>query len=195
MPKPNETERKIKAFSSIDIGWHFGEGVPPAKSTIEYALRLNLVLFLAGFSETDAFLGASGEIQVNGYEGHNYVELVINSDDSIEFIYEREDQQQIYQDELSISEAEDKILFRGRKWLISELFTKITTMPGKEDLQASPLARHLAMAAYLSLGLTAFTKVEEPIAHTFMNSTQSLPELRPSLSNSTRMTFQMVASS
>ena len=196
MPHLLETAQKIKAFKNIPIGWHFGEGLPPTPTNIDIALKLNSALDTVGFPSTDAFLGASGEIQVNGYNENIYIELIIDLDNLIEFVYERDNQQLICQDNLSISEAEAKIQFWGRrKWAISELYTKIPTTIQNKDLQLSPLADLARITAYQSSTPIVLPHKEIQDVSIFTASTLKYQVSPPSFLNSTKQIFLMGASS
>jgi hypothetical protein len=81
-------QEKIRSFSRLPIGWHFGSGNAPSSDTIATALAWHGFLIRLGFTVTDAFPGAQGEIMVTAYEGPHYIELLLEADNSVSLIYE-----------------------------------------------------------------------------------------------------------
>jgi hypothetical protein len=101
----NETARKIRSFASLADGWHFGEGLPVSKEAIFDALFLHIQILMAGFTETDAFPGLSGEIQVTAYWNEDYFEFTRESDGTWTFIHENSDEEKDTGSNLSLEYA------------------------------------------------------------------------------------------
>ena len=132
------TAEKIRQFKELPVGWNYGEGVPPTEETISTALRLNIEVAAAGFKRTNAFPGENGEIQVTAYHQSIYLEMMIEPDGLITFVYEDGDQEVEYR-QMTLVEVISRIhKFRGRIWASSGLFTSSTTTPIKSALRVSP---------------------------------------------------------
>jgi hypothetical protein len=195
MTIPSVTKDKISNFNNFVEGWHFGEGSAPSKLVIDAAHKINKAMADAGFLETDAFLGASGNIQVNAYSDNVYIETIIDNNNRIEFIFEKNESIQIYDDDLSLPEAIVKIGFWGKQWDISESFTETTMTLGREDLQALSFPHQQLMAEYLSLTLNASKPVVEVDASISGFTTPRMPVFNQYFLKSTQAYYPMNASS
>jgi len=193
MPNLNETQRKIEGFKNINPGWHFGEGVPPENNAIIAAKTINDAFNEAGFSETNAFLGAGGQIQVNGYRDDCYLELIYESG-TISFELEEEGLVVVDEEDLSLSEAISRINYWGKKWLMSEFSTKITSIP---NLEYSQLSQFSAQVQLVSQYLTKTVPSQQPSV--FVNISGStirgLQESRQFTSASPKISYRGIGSS
>jgi hypothetical protein len=79
VPMNRSTESKIRSFSTLQNGWHYGEGKAPSREMIDVAIGWNGVLNWLSFSNTDAFPGIDGEIMVTAYSGPHYIEILIET--------------------------------------------------------------------------------------------------------------------
>ncbi len=105
MPTILETRRKLEDFTTLPLGWNFGEGVPTARKLVALA---NGVLDRAqdlGFQIADAFPGISGEVQVNLYHGAHYFEFVIDAPERVTFVHEQDDEEKVYLEAVPLFEA------------------------------------------------------------------------------------------
>jgi hypothetical protein len=66
------TEEKIYNFSLLKKGWNYGEGEKISNAALKDALLIHRQIIYRGHSQTDAFPGLDGEIQLTVYEGKNY---------------------------------------------------------------------------------------------------------------------------
>src|SRR5258708_32738608 len=89
----NQTVQKIVSFKSLPVGWHYGDGVPPTDEMVKKALMLNAEAAKAGFGKTNAFPGIEGEIQITAYHESTYLEITVELDGSVSFVYEEADQE------------------------------------------------------------------------------------------------------
>jgi hypothetical protein len=89
IPASNRTVDKIRSFSNLPNGWHFGAGHAPSFDMIAKALAWHDKLLRLGFVTTDAFPGMGGEIMVTGYEGPHYIEILLEADSTITLAYEK----------------------------------------------------------------------------------------------------------
>ena len=135
-----QTSDKIKQFSNLQSGWHYGEGIAPKPEIIDLALLLNRQARMACFTETDAFPGVYGEIQVTAYHKSIYFEFTIEPDKKITFVYERDNSTIIYEEGLSLVQVLAKLDFWGVKWISSESSIQNTMTPGRIASKASPFA-------------------------------------------------------
>jgi hypothetical protein len=134
-----QTAQKIYGFKDLPVGWHYGSGVPPTDEAIRKALLLNAEAGFAGFRKTNAFPGIDGEIQVTAYHGSIYLELMLELDGTVIFVYEYNDQEIDYE-ELTLNEAIARIrTFRGLTWALSGLSTSCTTTPIDRSSRVLPL--------------------------------------------------------
>ncbi|MGD0418467.1 MAG: hypothetical protein ABSA68_02620 [Xanthobacteraceae bacterium] len=142
------TPAKIISFSELPVGWHYGEGSPPTRSTIDLAQDLYWLLLAVGYKQTDAFPGIHGEVMVTGYWGHQYIELIAEKDDSISVHFERNGKEIYSEGHHQFEEAaaalenfsidDDAV---GAKWITSGSYTVNTSTltPTKTALRVWPL--------------------------------------------------------
>lgn len=79
--------RKIESFGKLPNGWHYGRGRPAPMDMIDAALKIEGHLRMIGFSHTDAFPGADGEIMIVGYRGEHDLEVTLTPGDEFEIIH------------------------------------------------------------------------------------------------------------
>jgi len=103
-----KTEKKIQSFKKLEKGWLFGEGISFDESIIDKAIILNREVLKHGF-KTNAFPGIKGEIQITVYFLNHYFEFIIEPDMNITFVYEIDDKEIDYQENLSFESAKNKI--------------------------------------------------------------------------------------
>src|ERR1700733_8169723 len=87
------TGDKLKAFSLLPLGWHYGDGVPINRDTIDMALQIYWSSLLCGFTHTDAFPGSDGAIQLAIYHtdykrDRHYIGVVIEATGEASIFYE-----------------------------------------------------------------------------------------------------------
>jgi hypothetical protein len=100
-----KTAAKILSFTDLPVGWHYGDGEPPSKETINLALRLNQEAVVAGFEKTNAFPSVEGEIQITAWLGSLCLEFTIERDGGITFAQEQAQQEIAYESALTLDEA------------------------------------------------------------------------------------------
>ncbi|MBF0459407.1 MAG: hypothetical protein HQK99_16070 [Nitrospirae bacterium] len=110
----NITEAKIADFNKIEKGWHYGEGGPIEEKIIRDAIRINSAALEYGFSETNAFPGVYGEIQLCIYHDNHYLEFMIYADERVLYVYELDDVEVLYKENLNIEEAVNEVRVFGR---------------------------------------------------------------------------------
>ena len=121
----DSTANRIRSFEKLPQGWHYGEGCPPQREIIDAALELNNKARDSGFLETDAFPGIDGEIRVTVYQGPDYLEFTVESNGTITFVHESEDQELTCEEGLALEETKEKIeAFAEHLWGSSDLSTE-----------------------------------------------------------------------
>jgi hypothetical protein len=113
--------------------------MPPTDDVLETAMLLNCEAGIRGFTKTNAFPGISGEVQVTIYHGEHYLEFTIEPNGSITFVYEENDEEKVYEEDLSFSEAIKRVdSFKERIWASLGLSTRNIMIPIKSGLTAWP---------------------------------------------------------
>jgi hypothetical protein len=136
---PNDITNKIRSFADLPEGWHFGAGRSPSAAMISKALAWNDKLRRLGFVATDAFPGANGEIMVTGYEGAHYVEILLEIDGTVSFVYERGGAEVICLDHAAPDKVSATIEgIAGKIWSTSDYFTQNILTANLTNLKASP---------------------------------------------------------
>lgn len=121
---------KINSFAGLPEGWNYGRGGPIAASIIREGHRWNEILQWAGFPETDAFPGADGEIEITGYRGDHYIEVIIETNSTISIIYEMREETVLDRRNLTPEMAETTISeeIAGSLWSTLDFFTPAISM-------------------------------------------------------------------
>jgi len=183
---------KIRSFADLPVGWHYGEGVPATKGTIDRALVLESEFHKFSFRKTNAFPGIDGEIRVTAYYQSIYVEMTLEISGSVSYIYEFANEE-IESEELTFDEALAKIAdFRGKIWALSGLSIFDTTTLTWDDFKASLSETLATTEAYLSLIENAVYKPPLESANILKSSTEKLPEHRQ-LSGKSHPNYSLMA--
>jgi hypothetical protein len=100
---------KLNDLNGIKHGWHFGEG--KSLNNDVYSLGCYLIerISMIGFTELDCFLGINGELIITIYKDEHYIELNINKFLYIDFVYQVNDKDIIYEEEMNFVMIIDKI--------------------------------------------------------------------------------------
>lgn len=192
-----EIEAKIKGYGSLRPGWHYGEGVTPPDSNIQTALKLHDTFLDEGFTRTNAFPGVDGEVRVTAYHNQYYLELTVEVDGSITFVYESGDEEIAYEENLSPTQANAKIKYRGRKWTLSDLSISDGSIMNVGASHQWLLGHQVEKEAveYPSLMESAPDISAESSADISQDSTQDMkPSSQQSSGNFFQQIYQMTAS-
>jgi hypothetical protein len=133
------TRRKIRGFADLAEGWHYGEGGPISTRAVDAALGLHAAALRLGFTETNAFPGLNGEIEITLYTGPHYIEFIIERDCSVSVAREFEDR--VVEEKSGLrNEAAYAYLLTVRKvlWSSSELSVAGSTMRNGNDSRLLP---------------------------------------------------------
>ncbi len=144
-----KTVNKIQGFSNLPRGWYYGEGEAPSKDAINLALKLNEQAFANGFNKTDAFPGINGEIQVTAYFDLFFIEMTIERNEEISYLFEFNKEEIEYRENLSYFEMVKKIMqFKGPLWALSTQSITTTTIKFKDDSVVSPSIHQVMEVEY-----------------------------------------------
>lgn len=144
----NNFQKKILGFLDRPNGWHYGEGIPPKFRTITNVFKISDIAQMYDF-EIDASLGANGEIEVDCYNNNDTLEFIIEENQKVTYVLEREGQEEEYIENLSINEATDKLTNYIKNVCDTlERFTEITTTGREEDSRAWRLKIPLETAEF-----------------------------------------------
>jgi hypothetical protein len=133
------TAAKIAAFSDMKVGWHYGSGTQFDPKIIALALRLLPIFYEFNIEKTNAFPGAAGEIMLTGYRDLDYIEVVINPDENISILRERDRVEDFSKDNLDENIAAWQLReLLGDKCTISGYFTPNTLILSETNSRAWP---------------------------------------------------------
>lgn len=137
--------KKIDSFSELPKGWHYGDGEAALKDVIDAALKIEAHLRMIGFSHTDAFPGADGEIMVVGYRGDHDLEVTLIPGDEFEIIHvvQRQDGEPVVAH--GLDKAKNEIARLGRNiWESLGLSMGSISTTIAKNSKASPSSQALA---------------------------------------------------
>ena len=146
------TARKIESFRSLPAGWHYGQGGPLNMVVIEKALEMDGYYRKLGFTSTDAFPGADGELMITAYRGPHCIETTISTDLRYSVTYECDGaEMSATPNDINEVSAKRKVLQIGAEiWLgLLGLSTEGSTTKRVRGSQASR-SRTLKVGGFLS---------------------------------------------
>ena len=190
MPSPmlqaanSEAGRKILAFASLPVGWHYGTGVPPSPKAVRVALAYLAFLSALGFAENDAFPGADGEIMVTVYLDNSYIQVSLEADESIDINYKIGMADEEYIENMSSVEALLRLpdianQIKREAWNTSGSFIQTHMTAGSANLLITPSKGHLMEAESLYSRQPVSSMAEVPSANIPDNTIQGFPENHP----------------
>jgi hypothetical protein len=139
LPAPNDTEEKIRSFSELAVGWHYGSGHAPSQEMIATAIQWHRYLIRLGFTVTDAFPGANGEIMVTAYEGAHYMEVLLDTISTVSLIHERDGKEVRSLDQVTPDQAFHALgELAGEIWNTSGYFIQGISTVNMGSSRASP---------------------------------------------------------
>jgi hypothetical protein len=95
---PSRVVRKLANFRMLPEGWHYGEGNRISDKVINRTYKWYVQLLSLGFTNMDVFPGSDGEMLLTiyakqfrpGYRIDHYIELLIEGDNVISLLHERD---------------------------------------------------------------------------------------------------------
>ena len=181
---------KITDFLNLSVGWCYGEGTGFSVTVVDTAKQLITSLLSYGFNTLDAFPGLNGEIRVTAYVQAHYLEFTIENKDSITFVYEVDDKEQVYQENLGFCECIEQIkklkhLCNSYDSFIQDISTKTKT-----DSKVSRFSLPQQTEVFLYFAQAVPWKPAVNIASTYGTTTQTSVESRPYFGYLTRQFCQ-----
>jgi hypothetical protein len=148
-------QRKIEKYRALQIGWHYGEGVPLQESIIQDIQNLTHYAALFGL-DADAFPLITGGCSVAFYSNDDRMEITINPTAQPVVSWEHgkgfnftEEQPSVLQ---TLEDAKSCLLkFSGRSWFSSGFFTPSSSILAKSDSLAEPSATPPEAESQLSI--------------------------------------------
>lgn len=118
------TKQKILGFAELKDGWHYGGGVKFDPDILDKAIQLVNEASIHLPTETDAFPGIAGEVQVTFYAssiyskiGEHYLELTLEINGTVTSRQEKDGRVISCKEELTFEEAKRKASdFRKMLW-------------------------------------------------------------------------------
>jgi hypothetical protein len=183
----NRVERKLKIFSALARGWHYGEGDRIADATLDLASQIRKECLFFGFTNMDAFPGAAGEVMLTVYLPQRYIEIIITAALNISLLYERNDEEVTYAEGLTPPEARAGLKkVAGELWSTFATSTLNSTMIRREgNSKVLHFGEPQGTGEYRLLRNRAWTLPVTTLAHTPEGSTPSRQESRRSSGSST----------
>jgi hypothetical protein len=171
------TKQKIASFKNLPSGWHYGEGVAPTQPMIDNAHDWHKKIAKAGFTITNAFPGVGGEIMISGRHEDHEVEIVLESDGSISFDHEKNDQTVTSIERGNPKEVEDALNeAAGELWSISDF--SINDILSRIKIASTDWHFEITAAVLPSFYMNVLSSPIRPYAGTYENIIQLLPENR-----------------
>lgn len=106
MSNYHKTYKKIVSFKYIKSSM---EDVIPSEIIIQKAIELITEADNLGFTRTNSFLGISGEVRVTIYHLKHYLEFTIETNNTVTYVYEMDDKEIEYKEDLPFEIAKKKI--------------------------------------------------------------------------------------
>lgn len=181
------TNEKLRSFTSLPVGWHFGDGVPPSKALISKLVDINNQIYRLGFSKTDAFPGRSGNIMLTIYQGEHLIDLTVEADlETATYLYEKSDEEIACHEDIELSTAIKMIEQVAEICRLSEPYTESTMLKLKVGSKALPL-RLLITEGHQSFPQNVQSSILGTYVSTSTNITSQLgsPAVPPFIGNLT----------
>jgi hypothetical protein len=113
----NPVDAKIRSFAQLREGWRYVEGGPISQSTIASALQWRGFLTLRGITGIEAVPGAGREIVLAALISGRYTEIITEANGTFTVVRDHDDQEDLYESDLSMLEAKNLILgMLGKAW-------------------------------------------------------------------------------
>lgn len=162
------TAIKIRELREMPVGWFYGTGVAPDEEVVDITLKLNRAAINESLFETDVFPAEGGELMLVIYYDNYCLELMVERDGRINVVYERNDEEFDFKENLSLKEAVTEIrLFRKQVWNLSDSFIGNISIDAKGTFAAQPFRTPVITQESQSLTESAQSFVAEQFASIF----------------------------
>jgi hypothetical protein len=129
--------RKIRSFANLPEGWHYGEGGPLSKSTIDAALDLASFLVPSVTNRIDAVPSQNLNVVILAQIGNEYMEVVIHPDQTCVVIRDGDEEDRTDHAALSLAQVKRMIQkMLGEACITQDGFIK---KPSHTNLAGSPV--------------------------------------------------------
>lgn len=187
------TAEKILSFRSLPVGWHYGRGGPLSVDVVNRALQIDSYYRQLGFSTTDAFPGADGELMITAYRGPHCIETIISTDLRYSVTHERDDTEISAISDLDDRAAKQTIRRIGAEiWCSFGLSIQSTTTKRGKGSEASR-SKTQPVAEFPSFCESVWRPQRSPFADISEHTTPILLENLQSTGNFPKLTFQSKA--
>ncbi len=130
--------RRLQEIASLPDGWHFGQGSAPSAERVDMAASVGDLMRRAGAETREVYPSEDGGILVAGYCNDDTMEVFCGADNAFRFSLEKNGEDIVYLEGLSISMMKEKI--RRHCWKIessSGSFTQDTSVKRKDAMLVS----------------------------------------------------------
>ncbi|HEX3864614.1 MAG TPA: hypothetical protein VHY35_23255 [Stellaceae bacterium] len=170
------TVGKIRSFSDLVQGWHYGTGSAPSSEVIEESLRIHSAIISLGFGETDAFPGIDGEVLIAAYFDLHYIDVLIEENGLITLTYEFDDAVVSSESDLTEVECRKELSkVAGKIWKPYASCIFDTSIVKDVDLQVWRSKIHQKERGFQSLSVNAYYG-QAPIYVTISKPTIKRPQ-------------------
>lgn len=158
--------RKIRSFQDLSEGWHYGGGRALGSDIVDTAIKIDEHLRLLGFSNTNAFPGAEGEIMIVGYRGVHDLEVTVHRPDSIDVVHLDSNVEKTFKATQNLQSAKIALSIMGKTiWGSFDLSMDNTMTLSGNDFAALASGSH-TMAEYQSSAGTVSSALGDQFAST-----------------------------
>lgn len=130
--EPSPSEKKLLEFVNLKKGWHFGSGDKIDLSIIERGRDVVRQFLMLAVTQTNAFPGPNGEVEVVGYLREESISIIVEIDGTYSLVHQSQDREKFATEHVSPSKLRAHLLFcvsairdeANKKQLESGGFTK-----------------------------------------------------------------------
>lgn len=165
---------KIRSFQDLQIGWDFGQGVPPP----EFIIRKSIKFYQEGLNQgfkCDANPAPNGGIIISLFIDDNFIFITLNPDNTYDFIYEKgigEGYEILIDEEnVTLHYINNTIKNLKQQWLLLEPLISSNTITIAKDSQAIVL-RNLGTEYQYFRKIVPEMQVMDLSAYTYPSTTQ-----------------------
>ena len=185
---------RIRSFSKLQDGWHYGSGIGAVTCAIDGALSISSLLVDYGARNIEAFPDLDGGILVSGYHIRDSLEILCRPDGRIDFAHDVDDERISEQPNVSQETIESylgELEWRKKSLFVS--YTRSTTAENKDDLRAWLSNLRLTMEEYRYSTHNVVSKWGDANVAISIVSTRALPPIPIFSGESTLLSFQKSA--
>ncbi len=177
LASPDLTSRKaqIQSFTQLADGWHFGEGISATEAAVDFALKVDRLLWNGNAQEVEVFPGIDGGILSSGYYETHTLEIRCNPSGQVDLLHEISDEidRELYN--ISLEAIRDYI--EALKWKPGNSF--VYSMPNitahtKDDSRVRLSSHHRQTKGSQYLMFSVLLRIAEGSVHVSTDTTVPL---------------------